>query len=335
MRRDNPLVVKLVTASWLLLCIGAAFFMFSLSSVSKSAYYKSFEIKSGDGFMEIADNLHNGGFIRSSRAFIFYGVISGSAHLLKPGNYSISTGSSTPAILGTIKRGPIIDKSIFIPEGATLKDIDALLSAEKIIIKGSLIKFPIKEIKSDYVFLKDAKSFEGFLFPDTYRFFLNSQPRDVLKKMLDNFDTKAWPIFKSQKDFKDKLIVASLLEKEVPGYEDRRLVAGIIYKRLDLGMGLQIDATITYAKCSGTFITCDKPQVLRSDLKLQSLYNTYIYRGLPPGPIGNPGIGAMRAAMDPAKSDYLYYLSDPKTKKTIFSKTLEEHIENRARYLGI
>jgi len=311
--------------------------MFSLSSVSKSANYKPFEIKSGDGFMEIAGNLYGGGFIRSYRAFIFYGAFSGSAHLLKPGNYLISTGSSTPSILGAIKRGPILDKSIFIPEGATLKDIDALLSEAKIIIRGSLIKFPIKEIKSNYAFLKDAKSLEGFLFPDTYRFFLNSQPNDILEKFLDNFQKKAQPLLASNKlpiTNYQLLITASLLEKEVPDYGDRRLVAGIIYKRLDLGMGLQIDATIVYAKCLETFITCDKPRILRSDLKLQSSYNTYLYRGLPPGPIGNPGLEAIRAALNPEKSDYLYYLSDPKTKKTIFSENFDEHNENRAAYLG-
>ena len=341
MDRSDPLIVKIVLFSWLLICIGTAFFFFSLSSVLNSSQPKYFEIKSGDGFMEIAADLRTEGIIRSRRAFMIYGVLSSAAHQLKPGEYLLSAGSSTPAILNMIERGPIIDKSIFIPEGATLKDMDKILSDAKIIQKNSLSSLPIKEFAIKYPFLKNRKSFEGFLFPDTYKFFLNSRPEDVAEKMLDNFSKKVWPILEECQKSKVKcqmsevLIIASLLEKEVPDYEDRRMVAGVLYKRLDIGMGLQVDATIVYAKCGGLFITCENPKVLKSDLTIKSLYNTYLYRGLPPGPIGNPGIKSIRAALDPVKSDYLYYLSDPKTKKTIFSRTLEEHNENRVKYLGI
>ena len=93
--------------------------------------------------------------------------------------------------------------------------------------------------------------------------------------------------------------------------------------------------TITYAKCDRAFLTCQDPKVYRKDLNFESPYNTYLYKGLPPGPIGNPGLEAIKAALNPLESDYWYYLSDPKTKKTIFSKDLDEHIENRARYLNL
>src|SRR3989344_4938185 len=107
------------------------------------------------------------------------------------------------------------------------------------------------------------------------------------------------------------LAIASLLEKEAPEFRDRQIIAGIIYKRLELGIALHIDATITYAKCGGLFLTCEDPKVYRKDLNFNSKHNTYIYNGLPPGPIGNPGLEAIRAALNPIKSEYLYYLSDP------------------------
>ena len=135
-------------------------------------------------------------------------------------------------------------------------------------------------------------------------------------------------------DFYQILTAASLLEKEAPSFKDRRLISGILYKRLKAGIGLQVDATLTYAKCGGAFLTCDDPKVYRGDTSYSSSYNTYLYKGLPPGPISNPGLEAIRAALEPLESGYWYYLSDPKTKKTIFSRTLEEHNENRAKYLG-
>ncbi len=161
---------------------------------------------------------------------------------------------------------------------------------------------------------------------------------------MDNFQNKAWPLIKKCKisasicrglnDYQI-LTLASLIEKEVPFAADRGIVSGIFLERLALGVGLQADATLTYIKCGGKFVYCGQPAVSRSDLKLASAYNTYTNKGLPPGPISNPGEEAILAAINPQKSDYFYYLSEPKTKRTIFSRTLEEQIENRSKYLGL
>ena len=335
---------KLFVASSYLISLGIALFLFLLGSASSKPFYQNAEIAPKSGFSEIAKMLSDKKIIRSQNAFLLYGIISGSAHQLKPGNYFLSSGSTTPEILRVIVKGPAVDKEITFPEGVTLKDIEAFLSGAGILPKGSLVNFDFKKIAGDYEFLKGRKNFEGFLFPDTYRFFLNSNTEQVVKKFLDNFQQKAWPLLRECKvqsekckefDTKEILTIASLLEKEVPDFQDRKIISGIIYKRLELGIALHIDATITYAKCSGAFLTCAEPKVFRKDLTFQSLYNTYLYNGLPPGPIGNPGLEAIKAALNPIQSEYLYYLSDPKTKKTIFSETLEEHIENRAKYLGI
>ncbi|OGY63810.1 MAG: hypothetical protein A3B92_03420 [Candidatus Harrisonbacteria bacterium RIFCSPHIGHO2_02_FULL_42_16] len=330
---------KLIITVWSLGSLGIALFLFFLGSISSRSDYRSVEILPGAGFKEIAELLENQKIIRSQNTFLIYGILSGSAHLLKPGNYLLSAGSSTPAVILALIRGPKIDREITFPEGVTLKDMDAMLAREGILPAGALSKFSVKNLAKGYEFLLNAKNSEGFLFPDTYRFFLNSNTEQVVKKFLDNFEKKAKPLFRDEKgemrdgDIFEKLIVASLLEKEAPDFKDRQLIAGIIYKRLGAGIALHIDATITYAKCGGTFVTCADPKVYRRDLDFSSPYNTYLYNGLPPGPIGNPGLEAIKAALNPVKSDYLYYLSAPKTKKTIFSRDLEEHIENRAEYL--
>lgn len=334
---------KLVFAGWIAASLAVSLFLFLLTPVSRVSNEVNIEVMPGSGFTDIAAVLAEKGVIKSKTAFLIYGGITGSAHLLKPGNYLLNSGSGTPAVLSVIVRGPRVDVAVTIPEGATMKDVEVFLSRAGVLPTGSLNKISVSELAKEYEFLKNEKSLEGFLFPDTYRFFKNSDTKAVAKKMLDNFNMRAWPLLreckaKSEKckemDFPGILTVASLLEKEVVSYRDRQLVAGILYKRLNVGVGLNVDATIAYAKCSGAFITCDDPKVYRKDLEFQSPYNTYLYKGLPPGPIGNPGLEAIKAALNPAQSDYFYYLSDPKTGRTIYSKTLDEHNENRARYLG-
>lgn len=319
----------------LLLSLAVALFFFLLSAVSNGFNHSVFEINKGTGFQAIAEKLYDQKLIRSPKVFMAYGVLTGAAHRLKPGNYQLSAGSSTPEILNVIKKGPTIDSVVTLIEGMTVKDIESVLAEQGILPNGSIAKVSLKELKIKYPFLDNARSLEGFLFPDTYRFYKQSESVTVVEKMLDNFAKKATPFLINNKQLttNELITVASLLEKEAPDYKDRQLIAGIIYKRLQLGMALQIDATITYAKCGGKFMTCDEPKVFRNDLDFQSAYNTYLHNDLPPGPIGNPGLDSIKAALNPIKSDYLYYLSDPKTKRTIYSKTLDEHIENRAKYL--
>lgn len=334
---------KLFVISSYLISLGLALFLFLLGSVSSAPSYQRVEILPGSGFGEIAKNLFDKKIIQSQNTFFIYGIISGSAHQLKPGSYFLSAGSTTPEIIRALFRGPALDKEIVFPEGVAFKDIAAILRGEGILPKGQLDNFDIKKVINGYEFLKGKKNLDGFLFPDTYRFFINSSPEQVIKKFLDNFEKKAFPVIANSQfpisneifNAYELLTVASLLEKEAPDFQDRRLIAGVFYKRLKAGIPLQVDATIAYAKCGGAFTTCQDPKVYRKDLEFKSLYNTYLYKGLPPGPIGNPGLDAIKAALNPITSEYLYYLSDPKTKKTIFSKTLEEHIENRGKYLGI
>lgn len=317
------------------------YFLSALRPVSQASNVVKIEIMQGEGFGQIAADLENAKIIRSSVVFQLLSVISGSAHQLKPGLYFLESAWSTPNILMKIVTGPDIEREVVIPEGLTFLDIDKKLSDSGIIQPKALANFDFGSIKNNYEFLKELKNpieIEGYLFPDTYNFYINSKPEEVAKKMLDNFNRKAWPVLRtnnSRLTTNDVLKIASLIEKEVYFSKDKPIVSGIIYNRLNGGMGLQIDATIIYAKCGGYILYCNDANFYRKDTAFVSLYNTYLYKGLTPTPISNPGLDSINAALNPANTDYLYYLSDPKTHELIFSKTFEEHSKNRELYLGV
>ena len=330
----------------LFLIIIIAYFSLTLRPVSQGSVIRQIEIKSGDGFRQIAVNLEGAEIVRSSMAFQLVAFFSGSAHKLKPGPYLLDASLSTPNILRKIIIGPDLERGLVIPEGLTFLDIDKKLSDAGITQPKALANFNFESVKNNYEFLRDIKSpikIEGYLFPDTYKFYINSKPEDVVEKILDNFNKKAWPSLKGQSHVVGSIAIgsnqflniASLIEKEVYFSAERPIVAGIIYKRLKMGMALQIDATIIYAKCGGLVLYCEDSNFYRKDTGFDSLYNTYLHNGLPPTPISNPGLDSINAALNPVNTDYLYYLSDPKTKKLIFSKTFEEHNKNRELYLGM
>jgi UPF0755 protein len=152
--------------------------------------------------------------------------------------------------------------------------------------------------------------------------------------MLGTFEKRAWPMLNTTRDWYERLTLASYLEREVPEFENRQLVAGVLLRRINLSMPLQVDATLSYAKCDGLIRDCKNLKVLRSDINMTSPYNTYTRLGWTPTPITNPGESAIQAALTPKFSSYLYYLSSPDTKETYFSKTLDEHNTKRKKYLS-
>jgi UPF0755 protein len=224
------------------------------------------------------------------------------------------------ASIGLIaKRGfqeppPAPKATVTILEGSTVSDINNIL-VDNEILSGDLLD----------------RSLEGYLFPDTYEFFLGSSLSVVEDKFRQNFDKRianliSWDV--SDEELAEIVTIASLIEKEVPGSEDRRIVAGIIRKRIASGVPLQIDASICYVKSAPCL------PITEEDKNIDSLYNTYRYQGIPPGPIANPGSDAIRASINPKDSAYWYYLSDPATGDTIFAKTLDEHNINVVKYLS-
>jgi UPF0755 protein len=283
-----------------------------------------FRIDPGEGFFEIAQRLQAEDIIRSSSAFSLLAILSGNAGDVKPGTYALSPAQGSEDILATLVRGIVDEVEVVIPEGATIYQIDDILSDAGIIAPRSLVLYA----------LTLQEPVEGRLFPDRYRFYRGSSPGEIVRRMTARFTEQAEPVIGSDpENSQNLLILASMLEREVPDDADRRIVAGILEKRRRAGMPLQVDATICYAKqvAAGSAVPCYP--LTGVDLKMDSPYNTYLHQGWPPGPIGNPGKAALEAARDPVASPYWFYLSDPATGKTIFSKTLDEHRENRVKYL--
>ncbi len=202
-------------------------------------------------------------------------------------------------------------KTVTIKEGLTAVEVSKLLREEGIFVGGEEL----------------PQELDGYLFPDTYEFYFPSSLGFVVKKISDNFNKKVIPNIPEMYRIKEVITVASMIEEETNNSRDRRIVAGIIWNRLKSKMFLQVDASVCYVKEPPCF------PITKSDLDIDSPYNTYLYKGLPPGPISNPGLDAIRASVNPENSKYWYYLADPKTQTTIFSTTLEEHNQNIVKYL--
>ncbi|MEK7513067.1 MAG: endolytic transglycosylase MltG [Patescibacteria group bacterium] len=294
---------------------------------------QAFRIVRGEGFRDIAARLSQGSLIKSIAVFKLYAFLTGNAQKFQPGMYELHAGMSVPELVDTLTRGGKNEFAVTIPEGATVKDVAAILAAAGATEDESLATLTPDLFSSKYPYLAQVSSLEGFLFPDTYRFHPNTDPEDAALVLLDNFNRKAWPLIAEEENWYDTLILASYLEREVPEFGDREIVAGILMKRLARSIPLQVDATLSYAKCEGKIRGCPVLRVTRADLTLPSPYNTYQRLGWTPTPISNPGQAALRAAREPKASPYLYYLSASTTKETHFSRTLEEHNAKRARYL--
>ena len=304
----------------------------------------SFMIESGQGAKSIGANLESDGLISNDLFFNYYLWRAKAANLLQAGEYELSPSMTIPEIAeifmeGRVKFDPGV--RITIPEGYTAAQIEDTLISGGLNIKRSEfqeavgITAPLAREIFNFAFLGDLPpraTLDGFLFPDTYFFDEGILLNDIVKRMLGNFDSKVTDAMRVKiksrgKNLYEVVIMASLIEREVRTYEDMRIVSGLLWKRMEIGMPLQVDATLVYLTGRKT------GQITNDDKLIDSAYNTYKYRGLPPTPIANPGLNAINAAIDPIESEYLYYLSTPITGETIFSKTLDEHNENRIKYL--
>ena len=269
---------------------------------------KLFLIEKGQNLFQIGENLEKESLIKNRFLFDFYVLTKGAQGKLQAGEYFFSPSMNTTEITKKIISGDVAKIVVTIPEGFTVKQIEERLN----------LKLP-------------GENLEGFLFPDTYQFPLRVSGEEVVKKMRDNFDKKLTPDLKKEiqrqgKTISEIITMASLIEKEVSKNEDKELVSGILWKRLKNNIPLQVDATITYITGKRT------TKISKEETQIDSPYNTYKYLGFPPGPICNPGIDSIKAAIYPKNSEYWYYLSTPEG-KTIFSKTLEEHNIAKEKYL--
>jgi UPF0755 protein len=304
-----------------------------------------FAVEQNSGVSDISAKLKAVGLIRSPFYFDIYVAFQKIDRQLQAGEYLLNKNMSVRDIAKVLSQGAAQsrERSIKIIEGWDIKDIALYLIKEGVIAKEtdfiSLTKqeagtcFSIAACRASFMAqIPAGASLEGYLFPDTYRIFKDASAEDIIAKMLTTMDEKITADMKAEiakqgKTLHEILTLASIIEREVQTPADMKVVAGIFYNRLDAGIALQSDATLSYA------FNDKKPAHSLEELTLDSPYNTYKYRGLPPGPIASPGLSAIQAAIEPAQTGYLYFLTDPATGVTHFSKTLAEHNKNKQLYL--
>lgn len=291
-------------------------FLFVISAPFDFPLNKIITIEKGATLKETAQKFEKENIIRYSVLFDSLLRYSGYEKEVKAGKYLFKNRLSIFGVMKRIIEGDygILNIKITIPEGATIKDINMIFA------EAGFENFNIQEA-----------GIEGYLFPDTYFFAIDTLPKDAVAKMTENLKAKITPdlekaILEHKRTFHQILTMASLLEKEAAKTEERKMISGILWKRIDTKMLLQVDAVFRYILGKNTF------ELTTEDLKIDSPYNTYRYKGLPPTPIANPGLDAIVAAIFPEKSPYWYYLSD-KEGNIYYAKTFDEHKANKAKYL--
>lgn len=272
-------------------------------------------IASGAGAWEIGAMLERAGIIRSAHAFVFATKISGNDRALRPGPYVFTEPASVLSIIDRLTSAPTA-RTIRIVEGWDTRRIAAYLS-DAGIVEGE-------------EFYAKAVIFEGELFPDTYEVPENITADELIAMLRNNFTIRTRALAAeaeaSGKSFREILIIASLLAREANGEKDAKIISGIIQNRLNDNFPLQIDATLTYVTGLAS------SELGHAELNMDTPYNTYEYKGLPPGPIGNPGLEQIDAALHPTPSKYWYYLHG-RDGTPYYARTFEEHKQNKALYL--
>lgn len=327
-----------------LLIIGGFIYVVNRISVPASASSEevAITIETGKGVREIADQLVQEGLITDPFVFKLYLLVLRDHSKLQAGEYQLARNLSMIELVGRLILGEVSPKErlITIVEGWNSREIADYLEKQGIIFADEFIlaaqTSDTRNIlpQKTYGFLEDKpvnQGLEGYLFPDTYRVYKDAGPVKIVEKMLDNFDLKLnaelrEKIANQGKTIFETVTLASIVEKEVGTEADRKIVAGIFLDRLGMGKPLESDATINYVTGKNVL------QPTYQDTEVSSPYNTYKNTGLPSGPICNPSLESIHAVINPTESDYLYFLTKPDG-TTVFSKTYEEHLGNKKKYL--
>ncbi len=316
MRRFFRLVAILVlaAAAWLVWAL-----MVPVQSPTQSVL-----LRPGSSSRRIASDLKQAGAIRSSLAFLLLHYAK--LRQLKAGEYLFDHPQNALAVYDRIARGDIYFHSVTVPEGFNQFDIAAAIEASGLGTRADFL-----QAAGDTSLIKDldpqARSLEGYLFPDTYRFTRTQSVHDMVATMVKRFRQEAKAVGLVD-DAHRVVTMASIVEKETAVADERPLVAGVYYNRLRINMALDADPTVIYASLlAGTY----HGAIHQSELQSDSPYNTYRYPGLPPGPIANPGRAALAASLHPAQTDFLYFVSDAQGHHR-FAKSIAEHNQNVAAY---
>ncbi len=309
--------------SWI---VGGIFYYTSTHPFSEKNHFVRLEITPGMTLNQISTLLENRELVGNSLSFQLLAYLQEKQGQIQVGEYELSPSMTPMDILEFVTSGKTVLHSVTIPEGYRITEIAALLESKGLVeVDEFILETQNKKLIESLGIVGD--SLEGYLFPDTYNFSKHTSEKKIVQKLLDVYKEKA-----KKHDLKERaqsvklsfhqiITLASLIEKETGLDEERKLISSVFHNRLKKNMLLQTDPTVIYA------ITKFDGNIRKKDLKIDSPYNTYKYRGLPPGPIASPGIKSIIAALEPSESDYLYFVSR-KDGSHQFSSNLPDH--NRA-----
>ncbi len=301
----------------------------------------TFTIHPGQSVMEVAQALEEAGLIRDAFLFRAYVRYHGLDREIEAGEYTLNKTMTIPQIVEALRSGRQAEWTVRIREGLRLEEV-----AEAIAVQTHLSTQAILEAARDglrwraaFPFLTDlppSATLEGYLFPDTYRLARDATAEDMIQRMLENFGRKVTPekIAAARArglSLHQVIILASIVEREAVLPEERPLIASVYLNRLAAGMKLDADPTVQYALgYQPDQKTWWKSPLTLEDLQMDSPYNTYRYSGLPPGPIASPGLASIEAVLNPAETDYFYFMADciKKDGSHWFARTQEEHLRN-------
>lgn len=286
-------------------------------------------VQAHSGVVGIGSTLAREGVVRNAYAFAIVAKLQGKGSALKAGHYRFSGELTLDQVIDRLAEGPndsASDKTrVTIPEGYTVDQIGKLLAEKGILDADQFQRFvsdpaSFSGLTADFALPRTC--LEGYLFPDTYDFLPHSSPTQIVNEMLLNFSRRFYRPYQHEIEsaaggLSAVVIKASLIEREARAEADRPRIAGVLDNRLKKGMKLQIDATVLYGREH-------KSRIFLGDLKRESPYNTYLHAGLPVGPIANPGISSLLAALHPDNNEFLYYVARPNGYHT-FTRTFAEH----------
>lgn len=280
-------------------------------------------VQPGMSARQIGQKLERMGIIRSASAFEWIVRFKGWSSRLQPGSYEFSPSMPPQEVARLIAEGKVATSWVTIPEGYTLRQIAQLMEQKGIAPAEEFLRLATQEGDTFRASFPLPKNLEGYLFPNTYRLPQGTGARSAIQAMVSLLEREVYQKYRAEIEtsgftFHEILTIASLIEREAKTEQDRPLISAVIRNRLRRGMRLEIDATVLYA------LGKHKPRVLYRDLEVDSDYNTYRRKGLPPGPIANPGVACIEAALRPAEVDYLYYVARPDGSH-LFTRTLQEH----------
>jgi peptidoglycan lytic transglycosylase G len=287
------------------------------------------EIPAHEGVRGIAERLNQAGVVRSRAVFLGVVALKGSLRRLKAGEYEIPRDASMLDVLEMLESGRVRQHAVLHPEGATVSELARLLETERLARADEVVKAASSERLRQALGI-EGPSLEGYLFPDTYQFVRGMSVDEMLTRMVQRTRGKLTPEVQARArerglSVHQLLTLASIIEREAVDPSERRLISAVFWNRLRLDMPLQADPTVQYA------VAKERRTLTRADLASDSPYNTYLHRGLPPGPIASPGAAAIEAALDPAPVKFLYFVARD-DRRHYFSTTVAEHNAAVTRY---